>query len=264
MITLHTFGPILDTPDSSPFVMKAMVLLKLAGLEYREQRGGLFRAPKALLPYIDDEGEVVADSTFIRFHIERKYNFDFDPGLDAADRAVAWAAEKMVEEHLYWALLDLRWTNRANFALGIAKMFEVLPAPVRPLARRVMRRRTIARTRGHGMGRHSRREIERLAICDLDALAAILGDRKYLMGERPCGADAAVYGMVTAILTPVLRSPIIDAARGHSNLVRYRDRMTERFFSPSDRFDMQENSSEALNRENLALSRQVDARRAPD
>jgi hypothetical protein len=80
MITLYTFGPFLGTPDSSPFVTKAMALLKVAGLEYREQVGGILRAPKGLLPFIDDDGEVVADSTFIRFHIERKYRFDFDAG----------------------------------------------------------------------------------------------------------------------------------------------------------------------------------------
>jgi glutathione S-transferase len=231
MITLYTFGPFLGTPDSSPFVIKTMVLLKLAGLEYREQTGGLFRAPKGLLPFVDDEGETIADSTFIRFHLEQKYHLDFDAGLSAADRATAWSIEKMVEEHLYFALLDLRWTNRANFARGIAKMFDVIPAPMRPLARLVMRRRTIGRTRGHGMGRHSRDQIERLAIRDLDALAAILGDRSFLMGERPCAVDAAVFGMVAALMTPVLESPVIDAARAHSNLASYRDRIMRQYFS---------------------------------
>ena len=119
MITLYTFRPFLGTPDSSPFVIKTMVLLKLAGLRYREQTGGLFRAPKGLLPYIDDAGETIADSSFIRFHLEQKYHLDFDAGLSAADRAIAWSIEKMVEDHLYFALLDLRWTNRANFARGI-------------------------------------------------------------------------------------------------------------------------------------------------
>jgi len=234
MITLYTFGPFLGTPDSSPFVMKAMALLKLAGLEYREQSGGIFRAPNGLLPFIDDDGEVVADSTFIRFHIERKYRFDFDGGLNARDRAIAWSVEKMVEDHLYWALLDVRWTNRANFDRGIATMFDILPAPVRPLARPIIRRRTIARTRGHGMGRLSREEIERLAIHDLDALAEILADKPYLMGEQPCSADAAVFGMVASLLTPTLDSRVIEAARNHSNLVSYRDRIMHRYFAATE------------------------------
>src|SRR5260370_20560311 len=122
MITLYTFGPFLGPPDSSAFVMKAMVLLKLAGLEYREQSGGIFRAPKGLLPFIDDDGEVVADSTFIRFHIERKYRFAFDAALNGRYRAIAWSVEKMVDDHLSWALLFVRCTNRVDFDSVIASI----------------------------------------------------------------------------------------------------------------------------------------------
>jgi Glutathione S-transferase N-terminal domain len=78
MITLYTFGPYFGLPDTSPFVIKAMLLLKFAGLEYGEDRGGYGKAPKGKLPYLDDDGLIVADSTFIRFHIEKKYGFDFD------------------------------------------------------------------------------------------------------------------------------------------------------------------------------------------
>ena len=36
MITLYTFGPYFGLPDASPFVTKAMLLLKFAGLPYRK------------------------------------------------------------------------------------------------------------------------------------------------------------------------------------------------------------------------------------
>ena len=48
-----------------------MLLLKFAGLEYQEERSIPSNAPKGKVPYIDDEGTTVADSTFIRFHIEK-------------------------------------------------------------------------------------------------------------------------------------------------------------------------------------------------
>jgi hypothetical protein len=80
MITLYTFGPYLGLPCGSPFVTKAMLLLKFAGLEFSEDRGGYRKAPKGKLPFLDDEGLIVA-ATFIRFHIEKKYDFDFDAGL---------------------------------------------------------------------------------------------------------------------------------------------------------------------------------------
>jgi glutathione S-transferase len=114
MITL-SFGPYFGLPDRSPFVTKAMLLLKFAGLSYVEDRNGYGRAPKGKLPYIDDAGITVADSTFIRFHIERNYGFDFDAGLTPKQRATAWAIEKMCEEHLYLALVAMRWLDDANF-----------------------------------------------------------------------------------------------------------------------------------------------------
>ncbi|MBN9116148.1 MAG: glutathione S-transferase N-terminal domain-containing protein, partial [Pandoraea sp.] len=94
MLTLYTFGPSFGLPDASPFVVKAEMLLKLAGLPYRTDRSGFRHAPKGKLPYIDDEGEIVADSTLIRLHIERKYGFDFDAGLTPERRGAAWMFEK--------------------------------------------------------------------------------------------------------------------------------------------------------------------------
>src|SRR5688500_15111848 len=124
MITLYTFGPAFGLPDPSPFVTKAEILLKMAGLAYRTDTSGFSKAPKAKLPSIEDGGMRVGDSTFIRFHIEQRYQFDFDRGLTAGQRAVAWAFEKMVEEQLYFALLDSRWMNDANFAKGPIMFFQ--------------------------------------------------------------------------------------------------------------------------------------------
>src|SRR5215831_19981504 len=108
VITLHRFGPFLGTPDSSPFVIKVMVLLEFAGLAYRAVSSNPWKAPKRLLPFIEDEGETIADSTLIRFHLERKYGIDFDAGLSAEQRAVAWCVERTCEEHLYFAMLESR------------------------------------------------------------------------------------------------------------------------------------------------------------
>lgn len=230
MITLYKFGPFLGTPDSSPFVIKTMVLLKLAGLEFKEVQGNPLRAPKKLLPYIDDAGTIVADSGFIRSHIERKYGFDFDAGLTAAQKAMAWTVERTCEDHLYFAMLESRWLDRRNFRRGVAKMFVILPLPIRPIAKRVLKRANAQRLRGHGLGRHSKSEISELGIRDLEALSALLGNKPYMMGDSPSGADAAVFGLVAAILVPPLDSPMRAAATQTPNLVAYCDRMMSRFF----------------------------------
>src|SRR5205823_1444055 len=101
MITLHTFGPMFGLPDPSPFVTKADVLLKMSGLPYAKKPSGLRGAPKGKLPYIEDDGVNIADSTFIRMHLERKYGIDFDRPLSSEEKGFAWALEKMLEDNLY-------------------------------------------------------------------------------------------------------------------------------------------------------------------
>ncbi len=233
MITLYRFGPFLGTPDSSPFVIKTMVLLKLAGLPYRTVQGNPLRAPKRLLPYIEDDGVVIADSGFIRAHIEMKYKFDFDTSLSARDKAIAWATERMCEDHLYFAILESRWLDRANFRKGVGKMFGVIPFLLRPIAKFMLRRANARRLIGHGLGRHSKVQIAELGIRDLNSLSALLGDKPYLMGHAPCGADATVFAFVTSILTPDLKSTMRIAAAELRNLVAYRDLMAARYFPAS-------------------------------
>jgi glutathione S-transferase len=207
-----------------------MLLLKLARLEYAIMRGNPLKAPKRFLPYIEDEGATVADSTIIRDHLERKYRRDFGAGLDREQKARAWTIERMCEDHLYFAMLENRWLDRANFRAGVSTMFGVVVAPLRPVARIMLRRMNAARLHGHGLGRHSRAEIASLATNDIDALAALLGDKPYLMGGDPCGADATVFGIVTSILTPPLESPLRAAMNRHANLVAYRDRLKSQYF----------------------------------
>jgi glutathione S-transferase len=230
LITLYRFGPFLGAPDSSPFVLKVMVLLKLAGLAYRDVAGNPLNAPKKLLPFIEDAGVKVDDSTLIRRHIERKYGFDFDAALTPEQKAVAWSVERMCEDHLYFAMLESRWLDKAIFKKGVGTMFGILPAPMRPIAKVMLTNDNKARLRGHGLGRHTKSDIALFAARDIDALAAILGDKPYLMGEKPCGADAFVFGIVTSILTPPLETAPKAAMRKHANLVAYRDRLTREFF----------------------------------
>ncbi|HZZ61243.1 MAG TPA: glutathione S-transferase N-terminal domain-containing protein [Roseiarcus sp.] len=134
MITLYGFGPAMGLPEISPFVTKAHILLQMAGLPYETHTrfGGFLKAPKGKLPYIRDDGAVISDSTFIRFHIEKTYGFDFDRGMSPAERATAWALERMFEEHLYWLIVDVRWLDDANFRAGPSEIFRSLPAPPGP------------------------------------------------------------------------------------------------------------------------------------
>ena len=230
MITLYTFGPFFGLPDASPFVMKGEMLLKLAGIPYQCNTRGFTRAPKGKLPYIDDGGTIVADSTFIRLHIEKKYGFDFDRALSTRDRGIAWSVEKMLEDHLYWVMVYWRWMDDANFDKGPRNFFKRAPALIRPIVVRAVRKQVRANLHAHGIGRHIDAEKNALADRCIDALSQVLGDNKYLMGDQPCGADATAFAFIAGAMPKVFESPLRDKLERVPNLVAYKDRMMAEFF----------------------------------
>lgn len=224
MITLYTFGPNFGLPDPSPFVTKAEVLLKMSELDYKTSTKGFNRAPKGKLPYIKDDGDIIADSMHIRWHLENKHGANFNAGLSAQQNATSWAIERMCEEHLYWAIVHERWSDDANFHKGPRHYFDAVPALLRPLVIIKVRRDIRRNLWGHGLGRHTDEEITQHAHADLQALSDFLGDNPWLMGANPTAGDATVFAFVTAAMAEFFDGPVGAAARSFANLVAYRDR----------------------------------------
>jgi glutathione S-transferase len=231
MITLQTFGPMFGLPDPSPFVTKADVLLKISGLPFQTKAGNFREAPKGKMPYIEEEGIKIGDSTLIRLHLEKKHAVDFDKHLSPGDKGIAWAVEKMLEDNLYWAIVRARWMDDANFAKGPSNFFRSIPAPIRPLMTAMIRRKVRGNLHSQGLGRHSLSEVAELANRATDALAAVLGDKPYLMGANKCGADATAFAFGAGVLCPLFDTPIQTHAAKHQNLVAYCDRLRKEFYS---------------------------------
>ena len=230
MITLYGFGPGFGLPEMSPFVTKTEVQLKMAGLGYVKEKTRPNASPKGQLPYIVDEAEAIADSTFIRAHVEGKYGFDFDAPLNLQQRAQAWAFERMIEHHMYWALIGARWTDPDNFAKGPSHFFDGAPAHMREKLREDAQFRVAENYLISGLGRHAPDEDVDLAVRSLLSLSVQLGDKPYLMGKTPCGADATAFGVMAGILTPFFVSPLRERAQQFDNLIAYVDRMMERYY----------------------------------
>jgi glutathione S-transferase len=230
MITLFGFGPAFGLPDPSPFVMKTDIQLKMAGVPYRFERAAPPAAPKGKIPFIEDGDARIGDSTFIRAHIEKTNGVDLDRGLSKEERARAWAIERMLEDHLYFAVIQARWMDDANFAKGPSHFFDGVPEATRFRVVDEARERVRGSLRGHGLGRHSETEIVQLGARSLAALSAMIGDNPYLIGTEPSGSDSTACGMLAAVLTPFFDTRLRDAALAHPNLVRYNERMMRRYY----------------------------------
>jgi glutathione S-transferase len=230
MITLYGFGAGFGLPEISPFVTKTEVQLKMAGIEYRKERAMPPASPKGQLPYIVDDDRSIADSTFIRAHIEAKYGFDFDAGLDLRERAQAWAFERLIEHHLYWALVGARWVDPDNFAKGPAHFFDGAPAHLREKLREDAQFRVAENYLLSGLGRHAPDDDIDLVARSLFALSVQLSGRPYLFGDKPCGADATAFGALAGTLTPFFDSKLRERTELFQNLTAYVDRMMLQYY----------------------------------
>jgi glutathione S-transferase len=229
MIKLYAGGPAFGLPDASPFALKTQILMHLAGVDFALVPYDFKKAPKGKIPYIQDGDSFLGDSTFIRFHLEKKYNFDFEAGLTAKRRATMWAMEKLSDEVLYWALVYERWMIDSNFDKGPRHFFDSVPAIIRPLVVGQIRKSVKTNLNGQGTGRHSYEEILILADKALEAVSIDLGDQKFFGGEDLCGGDATLGAMMIGLLCAHFEGPLRNLVLKYPNLVAYEARIRERF-----------------------------------
>jgi hypothetical protein len=94
----------------------------------------------------------------------------------------------------------------------------------------IARRQFMKTLKLQGFGHHTSAEQGELAIRDIQALAILVGEKAFLMGDRPCGANAAVGRFGARVLAPVFVTPLRTAIERHEKLSGYRDRILRHYF----------------------------------
>lgn len=233
MIKLHQFAPAFGLPNASPFCMKLETYLRMAKLAFEippASMGALGKAPKGKMPYIEDQGKTIADTSLIIDYLKATYGDPLDGWLSAEQRAVVLAFQRLLEENLYWAVVYTRWIEPDGWAKTKPAFFGALPVPLRWLVPSMARRGLVKELHGHGMGRHQRQEIHAIGQRDITALADYLGDKPYFMGEQPCALDATVYAFVANLLWAPVESALKQHAQRYPQLEAYCARMRSRYY----------------------------------
>lgn len=225
MIKLTAYPANFGEPSASPFCVKSMCMLKASGLAYEvEETADPRKSPTGKLPMLVHDGQLVADSERIRTHIERVSGFDFGDGLNSVELAVSHAIIRMVEEHIYFVLVADRWMNDENWAHVKAAFFSEIPALIRPIVTKHIRKQALAQLKGQGMGLHSEAERFERVRPDLVSVSELLGDKPFLMGDRPTLADYSTVPMLRAALGTPVPTPMSDFIREKPGLVAYLER----------------------------------------
>jgi glutathione S-transferase len=214
--------------SASPFTLKAEALLCMAGLPY-ERKYGMYRsAPRGKLPVLDDSGTLIPDSDLIKSHLESHHGAQFDDHLDERQKAIGLAAQRMIEDHLYFINVYQRWNLHPDV------LRETFFAPIPKLLRGFIFKKVAKGIRETvnkiGLGRHSEEQMTAYAAEDWAALATILGDKPFLLGDEPSSFDASLWGAVHGTIRCSLDTPSRMAALTHQNLIDFEKRFEARFF----------------------------------
>jgi len=213
-------------PNLSPFCIKLEAYLRLAQVPHRVEPANFRKAPKGKIPFVLLDGALVGDSQLVINELERRAGSKaLDHGLGRHDAAIGHATRRMIEEGLYFISLYFRWGDPTGWTILAPEFRTALPAPFRiltPLIRRGQNKKLHAQ----GTGRHTAEEIAALGLADIDAMADLLGDQRYLLGDRPRTVDCTLYAFLESQLGfPNDAAPVRAHILTKPNLVAYRDRL---------------------------------------
>lgn len=231
MITLYQFPAAFGLPNPSPFCFKVETYLRMTGEPYEIKRGNPQKAPKGKLPFIKDGGVVVSDSAHILQHLVKTRGDKLDQGLSAADRALGHAIRRMIEEGLYFCLVYARWVDDVGFSAGKDELFGAMPAVARAFVPGIARRMVKKQVHAQGTGRHAPEDVFAMLEADVTALAGLLGDKPYFLGDNPTSVDATAYAHLALLLWSPLSESASAPVKKHANLVAYCERMKARYFA---------------------------------
>jgi len=216
--------------SSAPFPVKLTTWLRMAGIPYQYvEANDPSKGPKGKSPWVEINGSPMGDSTLIIEHLAKRYGIDLDAHLNAEQKALAIAVQRMLEEHYHQC-----FEHQLFFGRGGRERMNVLagkmPRAIRWLVPTVLTRAFGKQLHARGMGRHSEEVIVAQGKTDLDALAELLGDKKYFFGDKPSSIDACIFGFLGVSAYVEGDNPLFNYAASRENLMRYCERMRARYY----------------------------------
>jgi glutathione S-transferase len=234
MITLYHFSDVWEF-DPSPFCLKVETCFRLAKIPFEKTTSlaALLKAPRKKLPYIIDDADVITDSEMIIEHLKNKYGVWLDDWLAPEQRAIAHTVRRMLEEGTYWAMAFERWMNPTVWVAYKPVMLGAIPKPMRNAAGVVIRRDYKRRFYGQGISRYSPAEIKRIGERDIGAVATLLAEKSYFLGNKPGSIDAVVFGFLGNAYFAPLETEAKKTITRHPNLTAYLDRIGALVIGPT-------------------------------
>jgi glutathione S-transferase len=231
MIKLTVYPAAFEEPTASPFCMKSMCMLQTAGVPFEIiETGDPRKAPNGKLPFIESDGQQIPDSEQIRAFIETVADVDFDEGLSERERGISRAIIRMVEEHIYFAIVADRWGEDDNWEYVREAFFSDIPKILRGFVTGYIRKQALAQVKGQGMGLHTKEVRFDRVRRDLIAIREVLGDKPFLFGDKATAADFSAVPMLRAAIVTPVEKPLGRFIKQDKVLMTYVERFMDQYY----------------------------------
>uniref|UniRef100_A0AC34PV14 GST C-terminal domain-containing protein n=1 Tax=Panagrolaimus sp. JU765 TaxID=591449 RepID=A0AC34PV14_9BILA len=190
VVYLFQFKRVLGLPNLSPYCTKVELFLRANKIQYEVIENNFQRSQKGLLPFIELNGEAIADSELILDHLSKHFGIKEDASKEVAagGRGIA----RMFDEEVF--RIHLIYKGRENSFLKI--LLQGVPSFAFPLLFPVARYFISRRSGGYGAFTDS--ELKQIYRKDLQAANDFLGDKKFFGGDKLILADFAVFGQLVS------------------------------------------------------------------
>tara|TARA_R110002072_G_scaffold46082_10_gene127997 strand:- start:27109 stop:27822 length:714 start_codon:yes stop_codon:yes gene_type:complete len=226
MITLYTLPPAFGLRNVSPFCLKTEMALTFLKQPFELiHEGDPRKAPKGKLPFMDIDGERIADSELILLKLDQCFNGGLYSELSPQELAIGRAFTRLAEEHLYWIMVASRWLEDDWFPNVVQGFFGELPGLIRSFIANSARS-TVRKTYDlQGLGRHTKTEQAQFVRDDLAAISNQIEAERYITGSRLTVFDFNVASILVGLMdnTPATWTSVI--ARDYPVLREYVDRI---------------------------------------
>lgn len=220
MITLYSYPGLYGLADNNAFGLKVFALLRLSGTAFRHEHIlDTRQAPHGQLPYIDDDGLLLGDSSAIVAHLLARHGLALDDGLTETQHMQAFCLNRVLDD-LYWPMSYSRWKDDRYWPLFRAAMLDQNPT-LTDVDMEGARAYNSERYRYQGIGRFPPEEAYRRGLDDLAAINGMLSEAPFLFGDHPTSADASIYGFIANILFYPIDTPLRDYVRSQPRMERH-------------------------------------------
>jgi len=244
VVYLYQFSRTPVIPSMSPYCLKVETWLRLAGLKYENVDHKMkHRSKKGQLPFIELNGEEIADSTLIIKELSQKFGKDIDAALTQDQRNISHAMISMIENKLVWVIMWWKTKTPENVIKGYKVNLQHALGTWVPngilnfFFKYTYSRRGLKKVKAQGIGVHKPDEILEFGQNDLKVLSDVLGDKLYFFGNEPTTLDVVAFANLAQLyfldkeVECQLRDYLVD---NFENLIQHTNRIKERCFPDWD------------------------------